>query len=145
MWLVFKTTLSAEECLERMRASTGKLAPRFGGGYRATASIIGHVSEDGLSLRRHIDYGNSFALNFYGTIRPTENGAVIRGVFCFHPLVIALMTGWLAFVPLPLKLVAIPLTAFGLFAARHDKAAIRKLIEDCLGDRVPGVSPSRHE
>jgi hypothetical protein len=132
---------SAADCAQRLSSNLGKVRWRFGGGYENTAPFLGSVFGKWFTIRRRIDYQNSFAPMLYGRFSPVSGGTRISGVFLFHPLVMALTIAFVAwaYIGYPIHvsvMVAVSLlviVALCLFLARRHVSEIRRFLEQTCG------------
>jgi hypothetical protein len=94
MFVNLHTDLPLHQFKEHLRTHTGPVTWRFGGGFSGQRDIIGHLFFPLVLLWCRIEYMNSFAPVFYGIVRQDGNGTRLKGVFFFHPLVVAISTVW---------------------------------------------------
>src|SRR5688500_11879846 len=133
---------SAADCTKRLSSNLGKVRWRFGGGYVNTAPFLGSVFGKWFTIRRCIGYQNSFAPILYGRFTPIAEGTRISGVFLFHPLVLAFMIAFVAWVPTfvpPFVFLVFAIGLLGIVAlcvllARRHVAEIRGSLEQTCGD-----------
>jgi hypothetical protein len=95
--IVLQSTLSPEQCRERLRSNTDerRRTPFSLSGYKGKNPVISRIDGDTIQLQKRRYYRNDFAPNFYGTIRPWGNTARIEGYFGPPRWAVMFMRIWL--------------------------------------------------
>lgn len=143
--LTLHSSLSADECLERLKAELGSTFVMGG-----TGPVIGRVSANQVTLRRDIFYGNSFATIVFAAVNEMSNeGSEVRcliaardgvramtavwfgGLILFLFLAVAMSVAqpspemWIFIAaPIPMLIFGVLLVAFCRYLARDDEGII---------------------
>jgi hypothetical protein len=81
--IVLHSTLSADQCRERLRANTDEQRRTLSSlsGYRGRNPVLCQIDGERFRLQKRRYYRNDFAPNFYGGIQPWGSSARIEGYF----------------------------------------------------------------
>ncbi len=95
--IVLQSTLSPEQCRERLRSNTDERRRTLFSlsRYKGKNPVISSIDGDTIQLQKRRYYRNDFAPNFYGTIRPWGNTARIEGYFGPPRWTVMFMRIWL--------------------------------------------------
>ena len=100
MNLTLSTTKPPEAVLQILRANTSARPPSLWFPSKVQEHFHGTITDNTFRLQRNIHYHNSFLPVIRGRVDPTEIGSEIRLEMGLHPLVIAFLAVWFAFVVL---------------------------------------------
>jgi len=81
--IVLQSSLSADQCLERLRINTDEQRRTLFSlsGYQGKNPVLSRIEGDSIRLQKRRYYRNDFAPNFFGTIRVWGSSSRIAGYF----------------------------------------------------------------
>jgi hypothetical protein len=93
--VVLLSTFDAETCKARLNAELASPWDFF-----SKRAFIGRAGDRRVSVRKNINYRNSWQTVFVGSLKPTSQGTRLIGRFRLNLFVIAFMAVWFGFVGL---------------------------------------------
>ena len=100
MNLTLSTSKPPEDVLQILRANTSARPPSLWFPSNVKEWFHGTITDNTFRLQRNIQYRNSFLPVIRGRVDPTESGSEIHLEMGIHPLVMAFLAFWFAFVVL---------------------------------------------
>lgn len=120
--IALQSTLSADQCLERLRSNTDEQRRTLFSlsGYRGKNPVLSRIQGNKIQLQKRRYYRNDFAPNFYGSIQSWGSAARIEGYFGPPRWSVIFLRGWLGaamLFTLPVALVSLRQMPKGSFDA----------------------------
>ena len=100
MNLTLSSPKPPEAVLQILRANTSARPPSLWFPSNVKECFHGTITDNTFRIQRNIHYRNSFLPVIRGRVDPTESGSEIRLEMSIHPLVMAFLAVWFAFVVL---------------------------------------------